>query len=173
MSYCGIRLKADQSRLKPAPTILLSLAVALGCSSALSAQRGRQGGTGEKPKVDVVQSVGCAERKAGNPETWWITRAAEPRVIQPGIFTTAQIETAKGAELGANSFQLVGVADFLDAEALLRSGQRKEFTTTENANATGQLREGRKILIKGMLVDAGDAKRINLLTVIALTDTCG
>lgn len=144
-------------------------------------QRGR-GATGEKPKVDVVQSVGCAERKPGSlrgggpgteNDSWWINRASEPRTAPPGIFNTTQVEAAKSVPLGTNTFQLVGVADFLEPEALLSSGQRKEFTTPENANATGQLRAGRKILIKGMLVEAGEAKRINLLTVIALSDTCG
>jgi hypothetical protein len=152
--------------------IAAAFAVAFGFASA-SAQRGRQGGSGEKPKVDIVQSVGCAERKAGNPDTWWITRAAEPRVSQPGIFNAAQLDAAKSAELGAASFQLIGVADFLDAEGLLKSGQRKEFTTPDTANATGQLREGRKVLVKGLLVGDADAKRINLLNVVSLADSCG
>src|SRR5438093_214902 len=40
-------------------------------SAILAAQRGR-GNSGEKPAVDVVQSVGCVERRDGNPETWWL-----------------------------------------------------------------------------------------------------
>jgi hypothetical protein len=148
-----------------------SLCALLAFPPAASAQRGRGANTGEKPAVDVVQSVGCAARKPGSPETWWLNRAVDPRVAQPGIFTVPQVEQAKSVPLGANTFQLIGVADFLDAEGLLKSGQRREFTTPENANATGQLRDGRKVLVKGMLINA-EVKRINLLAVISLSESC-
>ena len=128
---------------------------------------------GEKPAVDVVQSVGCVERRDGNPETWWLTRAVDPRVAQPGVFSTTQIDTARALPLGANTFQLVGVADFLDSEGLLKSGRRREFTTPQNANATGEIRPGRKVLVKGMFITSGETKRINLLNVIGLADSCG
>ena len=64
------------------------------------------------------------------------------------------------------------MADFLDAESLLKSGQRKDFTSSETVNATNQLRAGHRVLVKGMLIDAPDQKRINLLSVVALADTC-
>ena len=137
------------------------------------AQRGRQTNPGKKPAVDVVQSVGCVERRDGNPETWWLTKAVDPRVTQPGIFSTGQIDAARGASLGANTFQLAGVADFLDTEGLLKSGRRREFTTPQNANATGEIRPGRKVLVKGMFITSGEPKRINLLNVIGLADSCG
>jgi hypothetical protein len=152
--------------------LVVGVALAAVLSASVGAQRGRQGGAGEKPKVDVVQTVGCAERKSSAPETWWLTRAADTRVVQPGVFSVSQVSAAKAIPLGTGTFQLIGVADFLDTEGLLRSGRRKEFTTAETANATGELREGRKLLVKGMLVDAGDVKRINLLAVIALADAC-
>jgi hypothetical protein len=149
-----------------------TLALGFCLPATLDAQRGR-GATGEKPKVDIVQTVGCAERKgAGEQETWWLTRGADTRVAPPGMFNSTQVEQAKEATLGSNAFQLVGVADFLDPESLLKSGRRKEFTTPENANATGELRPGRKILVKGLLVESPDQKRINLLAVIGLADSC-
>ena len=120
-----------------------------------------------------MQSVGCVERRDGNPETWWLTRAVDPRVAQPGVFSTAQIDTARGVPPGTNTFQLVGVADFLDTEGLLKSGRRREFTTAQNANATGDIRPGRKVLVKGMFITTGETKRINLLNVIGLADSCG
>jgi len=146
--------------------------VALITSSSVAAQRGRQANPAEKPAVDVVHSVGCVERKDGNPETWWITRAADPRVTQPGVFSVAQVDAAKAVAPGANTFQLVGVADFLDVDGLLKSGRRREFTTAENANATGELRPGRKVLVKGMFITSGESKRINLLNVVGLADSC-
>lgn len=149
--------------------------VVSGFSRTGESQRGR-GASGEKPKSEIVQTVGCAEQKgapSGEAGSWWLTRAAEPRTATPGIFNSTQVETARSAPLGGGVFQLVGVADFLDTEGLLRSGQRQEFTTPGNANATGQLRQGRRILVKGMLIASTDPKRINLLSVIALSDTCG
>jgi hypothetical protein len=142
--------------------------------SRLAAQRGREGGPAEKPKVEIVQTVGCAERKSGseNP-TWWLVRAADPRGAPAAMFSSTQIEAAKNAAPGTQVFQLIGVADFLDTEGLLGSGQRKEFTTPETANATGALRQGHKVLVKGLLIDAANPKRINLLAVIGLADTCG
>ncbi len=153
---------------------VVSSALALALTAALTAhaQRRGQAPPREKPKVDVVQSAGCAERKSGNPETWWLTRASDPKVTALGVFSVSQVEEAGGSGLGGNIFQLVGVADFLDTEGLVRSGRRAEFTTAETANATGQLREGRKVLVKGLLIEGGEQKRINLITVIALADTC-
>jgi hypothetical protein len=146
--------------------------VALFLSHSAAAQRGRQANPGEKHDVDVVQSVGCVERRDGSPETWWLTKAVDPRVTQPGIFSTTQIDNAKGLPPGSSTFQLVGVTDFLDTEGLLKSGRRREFTTPQNANATGDLRPGRKVLVKGMLITSGETKRINLLNVIGLADSC-
>jgi len=137
-----------------------------------AAQRGRQTNPGEKHDVDIVQSVGCVERRDGSPETWWLTKAVDPRVTQPGIFSAPQIDNARGLTLGTNTFQLVGVADFLDADGLLKSGRRRDFTTPQNANATGDLRPGRKVLVKGMFITTGETKRINLLNVIGLADSC-
>jgi hypothetical protein len=141
-------------------------------SHSAFAQRGRQTNPGEKHDVDVVQSVGCVERRDGSPETWWLTKAVDPRVTQPGIFSTPQVDTARGLPQGSNTFQLVGVTDFLDADGLLKSGRRREFTSPQNANATGDLRPGRKVLVKGLLTTSGETKRINLLNVIGLADSC-
>jgi hypothetical protein len=152
--------------------VVAAIAGTLSLGSPLNAQRRVGANTGEKPKVDVVQTVGCAEHRDGTPGTWWLARAADAATAQPGIFNTTQIDAAKARPAGANTFQLVGVADFLDTEGLLNSGQRREFTTPETANATGELRAGARVLVKGMLVVDGEAKRINLLAVIRLADSC-
>jgi hypothetical protein len=146
-------------------------ALALVLAPGVAAQRGR-GNTGEKPTVEIVQTVGCAEAKSGTPETWWLSNAAEPRSAAAGLFNTNQVDQAKQVPLGNRSFRLVGVPDFLTPEELLKSGQRSEFTTAETANATGQLRRGRRVLVKGMLIVAGDEQRLNLLSVVSLADTC-
>ncbi len=138
------------------------------------AQRGR-GVTGERPAVDIVHTVGCAERKQGSSDAWWLVQASEPRVASGRIFNSNEVEAATTAALGTDMFQLIGVADFLDTEGLLRSGQRKEFTTPETANATGALRPGRRILVKGLLISpatANEAKRLNVISLVGVADTC-
>ena len=125
-----------------------------------------------EPQVEIVQSVGCAEERAGDSATWWLTRAVDPTVTRAGVFNENQVEEAKLTELGSGSFQLIGVADFLDAESLLRFGDRAQFTTADQVNATGELREGRMVLVKGLLIEDGVDQRINLLAVVALADGC-
>jgi hypothetical protein len=126
-----------------------------------------------KPKVDLVDVVGCVERKGGAPDTWWLRNAANPKVTTVGFVTASDVESAKNLSLGANSFELIGVVDFLDRETLLHDPDRSKFVTPETANATGQLRAGRKVLVKGLLLDADGHKRINLTQVISLAETCG
>jgi hypothetical protein len=167
-------LTSEVSAFRRTSAAGLVWALALSLSAAgVHAQRGRGNASAAKPTVDVVQTLGCVERRDGSPDTWWLTRAADPRSAQPGIFAVPQINAARSAPLGANTIQLVGVADFLDSEGLLKEGRRREFTTAQNANATGELRAGRKVLVKGMYITTSDPKRINLLNVIALADSCG
>ena len=95
-----------------------------------------------KAKVEIVQTVGCVERRNGQQQTWWLIRAAPPTVSREGVFSRAQIEEARKAPTpGSREFRLVGAADFLDAEGLLRSGDRAIFTQRDQVNATGELRE--------------------------------
>lgn len=127
--------------------------------------------TGE-PAVEIVHTVGCVERRAGEAE-WWLTRAAEPTVSEAGVFDEDEVDEARAQALGTRAFHLVGVADFLGAEALLRSFDRSSFTTPDQVNATNELRAGRTVLVKGLLIEADDAARINLLAVVGLADACG
>jgi len=136
------------------------------------AQRRRQEASAGKPAVDIVQSIGCVERTAGSPPTWWLSKAADARVTPTGFFNATEVAEAKGLALGQGRFQLIGVADFLDAEGLLQQGKRSEFTTRETANATAQLIEGHKVVVKGLLIEVGTEKRINLMTVVSIADSC-
>ena len=128
--------------------------------------------TTDEPAVQIVQTVGCVERRTGDAE-WWLARAAEPTVTRVGVFNRVQVDEAREQAPGDREFELVGVADFLGAEALLRSFDRSSFTTPDQVNATGELREGRTVLVKGLLIEADDVERINLLAVVGLADTCG
>ena len=64
------------------------------------------------------------------------------------------------------------MADFLTPEGLLRSGDRALFTTPEQVNATGELRDGRTVLVKGLLIETDAAPRLNLVAVVGLGDKC-
>ncbi|OFW24726.1 MAG: hypothetical protein A3H97_20105 [Acidobacteria bacterium RIFCSPLOWO2_02_FULL_65_29] len=150
-----------------------ALGIGFGLSLAPHAQTRRPPIASGKPKVDLVETVGCVDRKAGNPVTWWLTRAADPRITTAGFVTTTDVESAKSLPLGTNALQLIGVSDFVDAEALLQEPERSRFTTSETANATGQLRAGRKVLVKGLFIEADGQKRINLTQVISLAAICG
>ena len=125
------------------------------------------------PQVQIVWTVGCVQVRSGDDATWWLTRAADPEESKAGVFNTNEVEEAKDAALGSREFQLVGVAEFLDAESLLRFGDRARFTTADQVNATNQLRDGHSVLVKGLLIEAGAVARINLLAVVGLADSCG
>jgi hypothetical protein len=150
-----------------------ALALGVGLPLAVHAQSRRPPIASGKPKVDLVDTVGCVERKGGTPATWWLTSAANPKTTTVGFVTETDLESARSLPLGSNSFQLIGVADFLDAEALLQDPERSKFTTPATANATAQLRVGRKVLVKGLFLDTDGQKRINLTQVISLAEVCG
>ncbi|MCH8992326.1 MAG: hypothetical protein IIA44_11340 [Acidobacteria bacterium] len=124
------------------------------------------------PKVQIVQTVGCVEQRGDDAGGWWLTRAAEPTVVKPGVFDETQIEEAQNTATGSREFQLIGAAEFLDAKSQLEWGDRAQFTTAEQVNATNELRKGRTVLVKGLLIDPDGDARINLLSVVGLADTC-
>ncbi len=131
-----------------------------------------EGQQSSAPKVNIVQTVGCVERRSGDAAEWWLVQTAEPAVIQAGVFNRSEIQAARNTALGSGTFQLIGVADFLDAAGLLASADRRLFTSPEQVNATGELQEGRKVLVKGALIETDAESRINLLGVIGVADTC-
>ena len=75
---------------------VFTAAVAFGCAFSLltAAQTQRQPAPAHRPRLDFVQSVGCAERENGSAATWWLTHAAEATVARPGVFNPEQLEEA-------------------------------------------------------------------------------
>ena len=120
----------------------------------------------------MVHTLGCVEARNDAAAPWWLTRAATPTVTKRGVFNSDQIAEIEETALGTRQFQLVGVADFLTAEGLLRSGDRALFTTPDQVNATGELRDGRTVLVKGLLIETDGDPRINLVAVVGLEDKC-
>ena len=123
-----------------------------------------------KPKVPIVSVVGCASRTAEG--TWMLTNATDGIESRVLFMSAKEIEEAKKKALGNNRYRLLGTPEFLTKEELLRQGQRAEFTRPEVANATGQLQDGRKLIVKGLLITAPNEKRLNLVSVQQLADTC-
>jgi hypothetical protein len=123
-----------------------------------------------KPAVPLVSAVGCAQR---TPEgAWALTNATEPVESRVLFMSAKEIDAARKQALGKNRYTLVGTPEFLTKEELLKSGQRAEFTRPEVANATGQLQHGRKLLVKGLLITAPSERRLNLVAVQQLAETC-
>jgi hypothetical protein len=123
-----------------------------------------------KPKVPMVSVVGCASRTAEG--RWMLTNATDGIESKVLFLSAKEIEEAKKRALGSNRYTLLGTPEFLTKEDLLKHGQRAEFTRPEVANATGQLQDGRKLIVKGLLITAPTEKRLNLVAVQQLADTC-
>jgi len=123
-----------------------------------------------KPKVPLVSVVGCATRTAEG--TWMLTNATDGIESKVLFMSAKEIEEAKKKALGSNRYTLLGTPEFLTKEELLKHEQRTAFTRPEVANATGQLQDGRKLIVKGLLITAPNEKRLNLVAVQQLADTC-
>lgn len=147
-------------------TAVLSLALACGLTMGSSAQEGQK----DKPKVDLVSVVGCATRSAD--DTWILTNASEAKVTPAALTTEKDLEAARTQALGKNRYRLIGTAEFGSAEELLRNPVRAQVTAKGSENATGQLQNGRKVFVKGLLINAPTEKRLNLTSVRSLSDTC-
>ena len=100
-------------------------------------------------------------------------RSASPKTTTAGFVTAKDVDSAKSLPLGSNSFLLIGAVDFLDADALVKIQSDRNSRRLRRRMATAQLRAGRKVLVKGLLLDGEGQKRINLTQVISLADVCG
>ena len=142
--------------------------VLCGLTAGLRAQQ--QESDLSKPKVPIVTVVGCASRAADG--AWLLTNATDGIESRVLFLSAKEIEESKKKPFGNNRYKLLGTAEFLTKEDLLNYEQRKEFTRPEVANATGQLQEGRKLVVKGLLITVPNEKRLNLVSVQQLADTC-
>jgi hypothetical protein len=122
------------------------------------------------PQVPLVIVVGCASR-AGNGG-WMLTNASEPRVSSIVHADASELEAATRMPLGSSRYRLIGTAEFASVDELLQQGQRALFTSRESANASGQLADGHKVSVKALLIDARNERRLNLLSVQSVGDTC-
>jgi hypothetical protein len=141
----------------------------LGVAVVLSATAAAQDDL-RKPKVDMVTIVGCVAHP--DEKTWLLTNAGGEVATTTPYAGEKEIAGAKSAALGQAKYRLIGTNDFVTNEELVKDKQRAAFTTPQTANATGSLRPGRKVMVKALLIKAPDEKRLNLLSVQPLADTC-
>lgn len=120
----------------------------------------------EKSRSPMVLVVGCA-RDGPQPHIWTLAQAGERvETTQPAI-TAAEKTQLAAHPLGSNTYQLIGVADFVDAETSRKIGARGAILPPGRVNTTGALAHGRKVAVKGLYV-GGRPARINLTSVADL-----
>ncbi len=114
----------------------------------------------------LVLAMGCA-RATAEPHIWTLEKA-RPHVetSQPAI-TAAEKTQVATQPLGSSAYQLIGVADFVDAETARTIGARGAILPSGRVNTTGALAHWRKVAVKGLYID-GKPARINLTSVADL-----
>jgi hypothetical protein len=120
--------------------------------------------------VPIVLIVGCAAKTA-QPHVWTLTHAsAREESARPGIANEEKAPLAR-RPLGGDRYQLIGVADFVDRDTSRSIGVRGELLSASRVNATGQLADGHKVAVKGLLIAAAPP-RVNLTSVVDLGARC-
>ena len=140
------------------------------CGSITGIRAQQQESDLSKPKAPLMSVVGCATRTAEG--AWMLTNATDGVESKVLFVSAKEIEEAKKKALGKNQYKLLGTLEFLTKEELLKDALRSKFTRPDVANATGQLQDGRKLLVKGLLITVSNEKRLNLVSVQQLADTC-
>ena len=124
----------------------------------------------DKPTAPIVSVVGCGSRTADG--AWMLTMATDAVESKKLFASDDELEEAAQQALSDKEYVLIGTTDFLTTENLLSHPQRAQFTRPAVANATGQLRDGRKLFVKGLLITAPNEMRLNLVAVHEVADTC-
>jgi mono/diheme cytochrome c family protein len=126
----------------------------------------------------ITTVVGCAV--PGTTPTKWTLRNAS-RVAAPAPTTPParvthnlskdELESAGKVAAGTDTFELVGVSDFVSAEESLANPLRKSLYPIARVNSTGALAPGRRVAVKGVFIP-GSPARVNLTSVVPLGSSC-
>jgi hypothetical protein len=95
-------------------------------------------------RVDVVRVTGCLRRAAG--DAWTLSGATDPVVITR---ENAATPPSLAAAAGTNEFKLIGIEEFDLAS-----------------------RKDRLVSVKGLLIKATPASRLNVTSVTTVADSC-
>jgi hypothetical protein len=110
----------------------------------------KQTGPEPVPNLTLVRVTGCVSQPT--PTTWAVVEASDPvRAMNPELLSVAELDAAKVAAPGKNSFRLNQI-DYID----------KPMTDFK----------GRAVAIKGIFVRADNGTRINLMTMEIIAATC-
>ena len=149
------------------PTLIACAVLTMALMSSAQAVQLR---TPDRPAAPMVLVVGCAMESA-QPHIWTLSHAGErSESLRAGITAGEKAQLAQ-RPLGQDAYQLIGVADFVDADISRRIGVRGEILAPWRVNATGMLAGGHKIAVKGLYIQASPA-RINLTSVVDLGRSC-
>ena len=124
-----------------------------------------------KPTIEFVRAVGCASAGSA-PGDWTLTNATKPTVVRSPFTSTTEMEELATEPLANKTYKLLGTGEFVSVERLLGQSQRAEFTAGESASATGTLKDGYKVVVRGLLLDPDVNARINLTSVQILAESC-
>jgi hypothetical protein len=137
----------------------------------------------------ITTVVGCVA-PGSTPTMWRMTSAAKlPPVPQKGRngesigpesasyrashnVTADEKDAAAKLAAGSDTFELIGVADFVSPTLALNVGTRKALYPVERVNSTGALAPNRRVAAKGVWIP-GSPARINLTSVVVLSESCG
>jgi hypothetical protein len=147
----------------------LMLAAAAGLIVCTPAAR-VQGQPAAPPASPLVLVVGCAQ-KGPQPHVWRLTNVGERSVAQQPAVSSEEQAAVSGRPLGSDTYDLVGIADFVAPEVSVQIGHRGDILTADRANATGALAPGHKVAVKGLYI-AGKPGRINVTSVVDLAPSC-
>jgi hypothetical protein len=149
--------------------MVIASVAAMTAAAASGPQTKQPERSGTKP-TPVVMVVGCAMATA-QPHLWDLAHAGEPSASSRAGITAEEREQLSQRPLGPATYQLIGVADFVDAETSRKIGVRGEILTASRVNATGMLVSGHKVGVKGLYIGAAPV-RINLTSVVDLGRSC-
>jgi hypothetical protein len=137
----------------------------------------------------ITTVVGCVA-PGSSPLMWRMTSAAKlPPVPQKGRngevinpdsptyrvahnVTKDEEQAASALAAGSETFELIGVADFVSPAMSLNVDTRKALYPVERVNSTGALAPNRRVAAKGVWIP-GTPGRINLTSVVVLSESCG
>jgi hypothetical protein len=139
----------------------------------------------------VTTVVGCVV-PSDVPLIWRMTSASKlaplpPKENQPRVealsaeaaafrvsynISKDETETAVTQPVGSDTFELVGIADFVSPELALQIDTRKTLYSVDRVNSTGALAPGRRVAAKGLWIP-GNPARINLVSLVVLSESCG
>jgi hypothetical protein len=146
---------------------LVSAVLAMTCVPMVSA---RQDPARLSVKSPLVTVVGCAATTA-QPHLWSLTHAGERSASPTAGITSLEAQDLKIKSLGRATYQLIGVADFVDVDTARRIGVRDKILSPSRMNTTGRLVDGHKVAVRGLYIEA-QPPRINLTSVVDLGGEC-